>query len=107
MFDNLTAATRWEGLPDLPTVNDFVPGFEMVGDRCSHRHATQGRRITGAAGMPDYCRSRRRRCAIDASDRHHAPLPSADHQAAISPFFEQLSVKAICLIASQRTIPET
>jgi len=27
----VTAATRWEGLPDLPTVNDFVPGFETGG----------------------------------------------------------------------------
>jgi tripartite-type tricarboxylate transporter receptor subunit TctC len=24
----VTAATRWEGLPDIPTVADFVPGFE-------------------------------------------------------------------------------
>ena len=24
----VTAATRWEMLPDLPTVNDFVPGYE-------------------------------------------------------------------------------
>jgi tripartite-type tricarboxylate transporter receptor subunit TctC len=24
----VTTATRWEGLPDLPTVGDFVPGFE-------------------------------------------------------------------------------
>jgi tripartite-type tricarboxylate transporter receptor subunit TctC len=24
----VTAATRWEGLPDLPTVSEFVPGFE-------------------------------------------------------------------------------
>jgi len=23
-----TAASRWEALPDLPTVNEFVPGFE-------------------------------------------------------------------------------
>jgi tripartite-type tricarboxylate transporter receptor subunit TctC len=27
----MTAATRWEGLPDLPTVNEFVPGFETGG----------------------------------------------------------------------------
>jgi tripartite-type tricarboxylate transporter receptor subunit TctC len=24
----VTASTRWEGLPDIPTVGDFVPGFE-------------------------------------------------------------------------------
>jgi tripartite-type tricarboxylate transporter receptor subunit TctC len=24
----VTTATRWEGLPDLPTLSDFVPGFE-------------------------------------------------------------------------------
>ena len=24
----VTSTTRWEGLPDVPTVGDFVPGFE-------------------------------------------------------------------------------
>jgi tripartite-type tricarboxylate transporter receptor subunit TctC len=24
----VTGATRWEALPDVPTVGDFVPGFE-------------------------------------------------------------------------------
>jgi tripartite-type tricarboxylate transporter receptor subunit TctC len=24
----VTSATRWEGLPDVPTVGDFVPGYE-------------------------------------------------------------------------------
>jgi tripartite-type tricarboxylate transporter receptor subunit TctC len=24
----LTTATRWEGLPDVPTVGEFVPGYE-------------------------------------------------------------------------------
>ena len=24
----VTSTTRWEGLPDIPTVGDFVPGFE-------------------------------------------------------------------------------
>ena len=24
----VTSATRWEGLPDLPTMADFVPGYE-------------------------------------------------------------------------------
>ena len=24
----VTSATRWEGLPDIPTVNDFVSGYE-------------------------------------------------------------------------------
>jgi tripartite-type tricarboxylate transporter receptor subunit TctC len=24
----VTTATRWEGLPDIPTVNDFVSGYE-------------------------------------------------------------------------------
>jgi tripartite-type tricarboxylate transporter receptor subunit TctC len=24
----VTATTRWQGLPDVPTLNDFVPGFE-------------------------------------------------------------------------------
>ena len=24
----VTSATRWEGLPDVPTVGDFLPGFE-------------------------------------------------------------------------------
>jgi tripartite-type tricarboxylate transporter receptor subunit TctC len=24
----VTTATRWEGLPDIPTVNEFVPGYE-------------------------------------------------------------------------------
>jgi tripartite-type tricarboxylate transporter receptor subunit TctC len=24
----LTTVTRWEGLPDIPTVGDFVPGYE-------------------------------------------------------------------------------
>jgi len=27
----VTTATRWEGLPDIPTVADFVPGFEASG----------------------------------------------------------------------------
>jgi tripartite-type tricarboxylate transporter receptor subunit TctC len=27
----VTSATRWEGLPDIPTVGDFVPGFEASG----------------------------------------------------------------------------
>jgi tripartite-type tricarboxylate transporter receptor subunit TctC len=26
----VTTATRWEGLPDLPTVGDFVPGYEAT-----------------------------------------------------------------------------
>jgi tripartite-type tricarboxylate transporter receptor subunit TctC len=26
----VTAATRWEGLPDLPTVVEFVPGYEAI-----------------------------------------------------------------------------
>jgi hypothetical protein len=26
----VTSATRWEGLPDLPTLSDFVPGFEAT-----------------------------------------------------------------------------
>src|SRR5262245_21442 len=25
----VTAATRWQGLPDVPTVGDFVPGYEI------------------------------------------------------------------------------
>ena len=25
----VTTVTRWEGLPDLPTVGDFVPGYEV------------------------------------------------------------------------------
>ena len=25
----VTAATRWQGLPDVPTVNEFVPGYEV------------------------------------------------------------------------------
>jgi len=24
----VTTATRWQGLPDLPTVGDFLPGYE-------------------------------------------------------------------------------
>jgi tripartite-type tricarboxylate transporter receptor subunit TctC len=27
----VTSATRWQGLPDIPTVRDFVPGFEASG----------------------------------------------------------------------------
>jgi tripartite-type tricarboxylate transporter receptor subunit TctC len=27
----VTTATRWEGLPDIPTVSDYVPGFETGG----------------------------------------------------------------------------
>ncbi|MCC6776117.1 MAG: tripartite tricarboxylate transporter substrate binding protein [Hyphomicrobiales bacterium] len=27
----VTSATRWEGLPDIPTVGEFVPGFEASG----------------------------------------------------------------------------
>jgi len=27
----VTTATRWEGLPDIPTVGDFVPGYEASG----------------------------------------------------------------------------
>jgi len=26
----VTSATRWEGLPDIPTLSDFVPGFEAT-----------------------------------------------------------------------------
>jgi tripartite-type tricarboxylate transporter receptor subunit TctC len=26
----VTSATRWEGLPDIPTVGDFVPGYEAT-----------------------------------------------------------------------------
>ena len=26
----MTSATRWEGLPDIPTVSDFVPGYEAT-----------------------------------------------------------------------------
>ena len=27
----VTTATRWEGLPDIPTIGDFVPGYEASG----------------------------------------------------------------------------
>jgi tripartite-type tricarboxylate transporter receptor subunit TctC len=27
----VTGAMRWEALPDIPTVNDFVPGYEAIG----------------------------------------------------------------------------
>jgi tripartite-type tricarboxylate transporter receptor subunit TctC len=27
----VTTATRWEGLPDIPTVGDFLPGYEGSG----------------------------------------------------------------------------
>ena len=27
----VTTATRWHGLPDLPTIGDFVPGYEVTG----------------------------------------------------------------------------
>ena len=27
----VTAATRWQGLPDIPTVSEFLPGFEASG----------------------------------------------------------------------------
>jgi tripartite-type tricarboxylate transporter receptor subunit TctC len=27
----ITAATRWDALPDLPTVSEFVPGYEASG----------------------------------------------------------------------------
>jgi tripartite-type tricarboxylate transporter receptor subunit TctC len=27
----VTAATGWEGLPDIPTVAEFVPGYEVIG----------------------------------------------------------------------------
>src|SRR6266568_6189873 len=27
----VTTATRWEGLPDIPTVGEFVPGYEASG----------------------------------------------------------------------------
>jgi tripartite-type tricarboxylate transporter receptor subunit TctC len=27
----VTTATRWQGLPDLPTVGDFLPGYEASG----------------------------------------------------------------------------
>ena len=26
----MTSARRWEGLPDVPTVGDFVPGYEAT-----------------------------------------------------------------------------
>jgi tripartite-type tricarboxylate transporter receptor subunit TctC len=26
----VTTATRWDGLPDLPTVSDFLPGYEAT-----------------------------------------------------------------------------
>jgi len=25
----VTTSTRWEGLPDIPTVGEFLPGFEV------------------------------------------------------------------------------
>jgi tripartite-type tricarboxylate transporter receptor subunit TctC len=27
----VTSSMRWEGLPDVPTIGDFVPGFEAIG----------------------------------------------------------------------------
>jgi tripartite-type tricarboxylate transporter receptor subunit TctC len=27
----VTSPTRWDGLPDIPTVGDFLPGFEVTG----------------------------------------------------------------------------
>jgi tripartite-type tricarboxylate transporter receptor subunit TctC len=29
MSITVTTATRWEGLPDIPTVGDFLPGYEL------------------------------------------------------------------------------
>jgi hypothetical protein len=37
----VTTAKRWEGLPDIPPVSDFVPGFEtggLAGLRCTEGH---------------------------------------------------------------------
>jgi tripartite-type tricarboxylate transporter receptor subunit TctC len=27
----MTTSTRWEGLPDIPTVGEFVPGYDGSG----------------------------------------------------------------------------
>ena len=43
----VTSATRWEGLPDIPTVGDFVPGYEAsscVRPRRTQEHARRDHR---------------------------------------------------------------
>jgi hypothetical protein len=44
----VTAATRWQGLPDVPTLGDFVPGFETSACHDGARRALQGTEV--AAG---------------------------------------------------------
>jgi Tripartite tricarboxylate transporter family receptor len=34
----VTTATRWEGTPDIPTVDEFVPGYEASVCRSGSRH---------------------------------------------------------------------
>ena len=55
----VTAATRSEVLPDIPTVGEFVPGYEassVVWPRCAQEHAGGNHR---QAQQGDQCRPRR------------------------------------------------
>ena len=55
----MTTATRSEALPDLPTVGDFVPGYEasaLVRHRRAQEHAGRDHR---QAQQGDQCRPRR------------------------------------------------
>ena len=72
----VTATTRWQGLPEVPTLGDFVPGFETsawAGWRAeehagrNHRHAQPGdqRRSRRPDDQGTLCRAwRRSACAV-------------------------------------------
>jgi Tripartite tricarboxylate transporter family receptor len=74
----VTTATRWEGLPDIPTVNDFVSGCEasaFVGlgaprNTPDHRQAQQG----GQRGS--------RRSEAEGADDAKSAFASCGHSAA-------------------------
>ena len=55
----VTTVTRSEALPDLPTVSDFVPGYEferVVWHRCSQEHARRNRRKAQQGNQRWTCR---------------------------------------------------
>jgi tripartite-type tricarboxylate transporter receptor subunit TctC len=59
----VTTARRWAGLPDIPTVSEFVPGYDASSIlglarpgilRCNHRHTQQ--EVGAAFAIPKFWR---------------------------------------------------